>query len=57
METIVLDPIQDIGGARKDPDFFLQNHPPPLFLDEIQYAPELLPAIKRRVDQEKKKGM
>lgn len=41
-KTIVFDPVQDIGNARKDPDFFLQNNPPPLFLDEIQYAPELL---------------
>lgn len=57
METIVFDPAEDIGNARQDPDFFLQNHPPPLFLDEIQYAPELLSAIKRRVDREKKKGM
>ncbi|MCB1159871.1 MAG: ATP-binding protein [Leptospiraceae bacterium] len=57
LKTVVLDPIEDIGGARKDPDFFLQNHPPPLFLDEIQYVPELLPAIKRKVDKEKKKGM
>jgi predicted AAA+ superfamily ATPase len=46
----VFDPVQDVGNAREDPDFFLQNYPPPLFLDEIQYAPELLPAIKRRVD-------
>lgn len=57
IETIVFDSVQDIGQARTDPDFFLQNHPSPLFLDEIQYAPELLSSIKRKVDREKKKGM
>jgi len=56
LETIVFDPSQDVGGARQDPDLFLQNHPPPLFLDEIQYAPELTAAIKRRVDARPQSG-
>ncbi len=56
IKTITFDPVQDIGNARKDPDFFLQNNPSPVFLDEIQYAPELLPAIKRKVDETGKKG-
>ncbi|MDT8390353.1 MAG: ATP-binding protein [Lentisphaeria bacterium] len=50
-KSITFDPVQDIGQARSDPDLFLQNNPPPLFLDEVQYAPELLSAIKRRVDK------
>jgi len=49
-KVIVFDPIQDLHGARKDPDLFLDSFPAPLILDEIQYAPELLPALKRRVD-------
>ena len=49
-DTVVFDPVVDVGNARKDPDLFLNNHPPPLILDEIQYAPELVGAIKRRVD-------
>ncbi|MDX1957912.1 MAG: ATP-binding protein [Leptospiraceae bacterium] len=57
IETVTFDPIEDIENARKDPDFFLQNHNTPLFLDEIQYAPEILNALKRKVDREKKKGM
>lgn len=57
VETFVFDPVQDLANARKDPDFFLQNHPAPLFLDEVQYAPELLPALKRKVDREGRKGM
>ncbi len=51
LKTIVFDPVQDIGQARQDPDFFLQNNHPPIFLDEVQYAPELLAAVKRRVDK------
>jgi len=50
-KVVVFEPHQDLLGARRDPDFFLQNHPAPLFLDEIQYAPELLSAIKRKVDE------
>lgn len=51
VKTLVFDPVQDVGGARQDPDLFLQNNPPPLFLDEVQYAPELLASLKRRVDE------
>ena len=51
VKMITFDPIQDVYGARLDPDLFLDNFPPPLILDEIQFAPELLPAIKRRVDR------
>ncbi len=50
MGSVVFDPVVDIENARLDPEFFLQNHPPPVFLDEIQYAPELLGPIKRRID-------
>ena len=50
--TFTFDPDQDLYGAREDPDLFLDNFPAPLVLDEIQFAPELLPAIKRRVDTE-----
>ncbi|MCU0723788.1 MAG: ATP-binding protein, partial [Planctomycetes bacterium] len=39
-----------------DPDLFLDNHAAPLILDEIQYAPELAAAVKRRVDRDKKPG-
>lgn len=51
VKMIVFDPVQDIYGARQDPDLFLDNFPPPLILDEVQFVPELLPALKRRVDQ------
>jgi len=50
-EVVVFDPAVDVGNARRDPDLFLDNHAAPLILDEIQYAPELVAAIKRRVDR------
>lgn len=55
-KLLTFDPLEDLYGARRDPDLFLKNFPPPLILDEIQYAPELLAAIKRKVDQSSEKG-
>ncbi len=55
-EMVVFDPSRDIGNARLDPDLFLDNHPAPIILDEIQYVPELVAALKRRVDQNRKPG-
>jgi hypothetical protein len=52
VKTFVFDPNDDLYGARRDPDFFLDQHQTPLLLDEVQYAPELLPALKRRADRE-----
>ncbi len=43
--------------AREEPALFLQRFPPPVLIDEIQYAPELLPHIKIMVDKERKNGM
>jgi len=51
-DYVVFDASLDLEGARRDPDLFLRNHPPPLVLDEIQYAPELVSAIKRSVDRD-----
>jgi len=36
--------------ALEDPDLFFQRFPPPVAIDEIQYAPGLLPFIKMAVD-------
>lgn len=43
--------------AIEDPALFLQRFPAPVLIDEIQYAPGLLPYIKMSVDQNKRKGM
>jgi len=56
MKIITFDPVLDVHGARQDPDLFLDSFPPPLILDEIQYVPELFPALKRRIDTSEKKG-
>ena len=50
-DYVVFDPSIDLENARRDPDLFLLNHPPPVLLDEIQYAPEVVAAIKRSVDR------
>ena len=42
--------------ARNDPELFLQQYPAPLIIDEVQYAPELLPYIKIRIDEDRKNG-
>lgn len=51
---ITLDDPQLAALAKEDPQLFLKRFPPPIFIDEIQYVPELLPFIKMRVDEDKK---
>lgn len=38
------------AAAAADPRGFLESYPPPAMFDEVQYAPELLPYIKERID-------
>ncbi len=42
--------------AKEEPSLFLQRYQPPVIIDEIQYAPELLSYIKLYVDKSKKNG-
>lgn len=42
--------------AKSDPSLFMQRYTPPVTIDEIQYAPEILPYIKMSVDRSKNKG-
>ena len=42
--------------AQEDPALFMQRYKPPVIIDEIQYAPEILPYIKMSVDSSKRKG-
>jgi predicted AAA+ superfamily ATPase len=53
---ITFDPIQDFYNVREDPGLFLSQFQGPLILDEIQFYPELLSALKRRVDQSSAPG-
>jgi predicted AAA+ superfamily ATPase len=51
-----LDDISTRELAKEDPKLFLQQYTPPLIIDEIQYAPELLPYLKIEIDKNKLKG-
>ena len=42
--------------AKTDPALFMQRYTPPVLIDEIQYAPQILPYIKMNVDNSGKKG-
>ncbi|HJP30536.1 MAG TPA: DUF4143 domain-containing protein [Candidatus Latescibacteria bacterium] len=55
-DVVVFDPVVDVENARQDPDLFLSNHRTPLVLDEIQYAPELVASLKRRIDEDRSPG-
>lgn len=53
--ALSLDEFEIRRTAKNDPGLFLQENPPPIFIDEIQYAPELLPYIKSWADRSKGK--
>ena len=55
-KAFVFNPVQDTYKARQDPHLFLNSFPAPLILDEVQYVPELLAALKQRMDQSETKG-
>ena len=57
MEYITLDDEVLREQAKSDPKLFLEEHPAPLLIDEVQYAPNLFSYIKINVDRENKKGM
>jgi len=42
--------------AQADPGLFLQRYTPPVLIDEVQYAPQLLPLIKLAVDRSGEMG-
>ena len=43
--------------ARTDPGYFISMYPPPLIIDEVQYAPELFSYLKIVADQSKANGL
>ncbi len=49
------DPIM-LSSAKEQSGTFFKDNPPPIFVDEIQYAPNLFPYIKMIIDSEHKKG-
>lgn len=50
VEHLSLDDLDLRRMASEDPSLFLQLHEPPLFIDEVQYAPQLFSQIKVAVD-------
>lgn len=53
---LTLDDPQLAQLANTEPALFLQRFQPPLLIDEIQYAPTLLPHIKMHIDQTHEPG-
>lgn len=53
MPMVSLDDFQELYLAKTNPRLFLDTHPWPVIIDEIQKAPELLPFIKIIIDEHK----
>ena len=48
---VSLEPPDVRAAATDDPRSFLETNPPPVIIDEVQCAPDLMPFIKERVDK------
>jgi predicted AAA+ superfamily ATPase len=55
-QYVTLDDLALRTLARQEPELFLQRFPPPVLIDEVQYAPQLLSSIKIRVDRQRRPG-
>jgi predicted AAA+ superfamily ATPase len=55
-QYVSLEPPDVRASAIEDPRSFLELYPPPLVFDEVQYAPDLLPYIKEKIDAERDKS-
>ncbi len=53
---VSLEPPDVRASAIEDPRSFLELYPPPVIFDEVQYAPDLLPYIKEKIDAERDKS-
>ncbi len=47
---VSLEPPDVRMSAIEDPRGFIEMYPPPVIFDEVQYAPDLLPYIKEKID-------
>ena len=54
---VTLDDLKARELAKTDPQRFIDENPPPVIIDEAQYAPELFAYIKIYVDKKKKDGL
>jgi predicted AAA+ superfamily ATPase len=55
-QYVSLEPPDVRASAIEDPRSFLELYPPPVIFDEVQYAPDLLPYIKEKIDAERDKS-
>jgi len=55
-EYVTLDDPVEREAAVNEPALFIERHKPPVIIDEIQYAPNILPYIKMYVDTHQNKG-
>ena len=53
---VSLDLPADAQTAEESPETFLAKYPPPLLIDEVQYAPALFRHLKVEIDADKKKS-
>jgi len=53
---VTLDDKIQLAGAREQGGTFFKDNPPPVFVDEVQYAPNLFPQIKMILDRGRLKG-
>lgn len=53
---VSLDDLKSRNMAKTDPESFVETFSPPVFIDEVQYAPELFSYIKMIVDKRKTAG-
>ena len=54
---VTLDDPMQLHAAIEEPATFFKDNKPPVFVDEIQYAPNLFPYIKMQVDAKQGKGL
>lgn len=54
---VTLDDLDARELASRDPALFLQRHPPPVVIDEVQHAPQLFGALKLAVDRARATGL
>lgn len=53
---VTLDDMIVRAGAQEESGTFFKDNPPPVFVDEVQKAPELFPQIKMMIDRDHRKG-
>jgi predicted AAA+ superfamily ATPase len=53
---VSLDLPAEAEQAEKDPDAFLRRHPPPVIIDEVQYAPTVFRHLKAAVDADRNRN-